>query len=130
MSHEITPEMEALLQLAAIVRSTPDANPAATQQLKALTGDWTERECPQTAHYPEVKRSMKALLGRAMEQFPKRVTVPEANQLVKQAMGAADEERVMYAGHEVLRFWNELSQVSELLGLRLLAIKYDVQLSN
>jgi hypothetical protein len=149
MTHEISPQLETLLNLAATIRRDHEVARARSQdmsrdigypkdlhgyvqQVKGLVGDWDSRESAQT-YYPVVKEAMVALLSRAVARFPAQLDVKEANQLVVELLTPADGatpaalEEAGFAALEIWRFWAELLKAQDLLALRLLAIKYNVQ---
>jgi hypothetical protein len=152
MTHEISPEFEALLQLAATVRKDHEEAKARSRgsdsftypanlrgyvaQVKALVGDWEEiwadDACTKVGaaqtYYAPVKLVMQKWMTRAQTLFPERLSLNEAAQTFA-AEPKLDEEAQDIA-HELGIFLNELLATSDLLKLRLLAIKYDLQFNS
>lgn len=149
MTHEISTQLETLLQLAASVRKDHEeakarshnsdsfTYPAAlrgyVQQVKALVGDWeviwadeacTKPGAAQT-HKAPVKLVMQKWMTRAQTLFPERLSLNEAQRTF------ANEPKQGVAAHDIALelniFWNELLAADDVLKLRLLAIKYDLQ---
>jgi len=149
MTHEISPQFEALLQLAATIRKDHEEAKARSrdsdaftypanlrgyvQQVKALVGDWEEiwadAECKKPGaaqtHWAPVKLVMQKWMTRAQTIFPERLSLNEAQQIF------ADEPKRSEEAHDIAYelkiFWNELAVADDMLKLRLLAIKYDLQ---
>lgn len=149
MTHEISPQFEALLQLAASVRKDHEEAKARSrgsdsftypenlhgyvQQVKALVGDWdaiwADADCTKPGaaqtRYAPVKLVMQKWMTRAQALFPERLSMAEGQHIYAAEPKEAEEAQLI--AYELTIFWKELTAADDALKLRLLAIKYDLQ---
>jgi hypothetical protein len=142
MAHLTTSQSDSLLRLAALIRHDyeiakalsqnsdvyrfPENLRAYAQQVKGLVGDWEATEAAQT-YDPAAKATMQVWILRAEAIFPVKLAMDEAQKIFASQPMEADETPFITC--EVRRFWMELEGASDLLDVRLLAIKYDLTLN-
>lgn len=128
---EIGHELGALLGIAAELRSNVErlalhgnqSMAIGVQQLKALVGDWDSKESAQTRYDFVVKQVMEVLLSRAIAYYPGLIDPAETKVILKMVKPGETAERAL---HEISIFVNELDNAKGRLGLRLLALKYNL----